>query len=44
MIFNELCAQRVTLEGMILKPQHGAFGIDLSKQESVAAVADATVM
>jgi fructose-bisphosphate aldolase class I len=42
-VFNQLYTQRVTLEGMILKPNMVLPGLTCSKQESVAEVADATV-
>jgi fructose-bisphosphate aldolase class I len=43
MVFNALYAQRVTLEGMILKPNMVLPGSSCSKQETVDVVADATV-
>jgi fructose-bisphosphate aldolase class I len=42
-VFTELNIQRVTLEGMILKPNMVLPGLDCPKQESVDEVADATV-
>lgn len=42
-VFNQLYRQRVTLEGMILKPNMVLPGRDCLKQASVEAVADATV-
>ena len=42
-VFNHLYTQRVTLEGMILKPNMVLPGLTCSKQETVDAVADATV-
>jgi fructose-bisphosphate aldolase class I len=42
-VFSELFAQRVMLEGMILKPNMVLPGLDCPKQESVEEVADATV-
>ena len=42
-VFNQLYAQRVTLEGMILKPNMVLPGLACPKQESVDEVADATV-
>jgi fructose-bisphosphate aldolase class I len=42
-VFNQLYAQRVTLEGMILKPNMVLPGLTCPKQESVDMVADATV-
>ena len=42
-VFSELFAQRVMLEGMILKPNMVVPGSDCSKQESIDEVADATV-
>jgi len=42
-VFNQLYAQRVTLEGMILKPNMVLPGLACSKQESVDDVADITV-
>lgn len=41
-VFNQLYTQRVTLEGMILKPNMVLPGTDCSKQDGVAEVADAT--
>jgi fructose-bisphosphate aldolase class I len=42
-VFNQLYAQGVMLEGMILKPNMVLPGLSCSKQESVDEVADATV-
>ena len=42
-VFNQLYAQRVTLEGMLLKPNMVLPGLDCPQQESVNDVADATV-
>ena len=42
-VFNELYTQRVTLEGMILKPNMVLPGSTCPKQEAVDEVADATV-
>jgi fructose-bisphosphate aldolase class I len=42
-VFNELYAQRVMLEGMILKPNMVLPGLTCPKQETVDEVADATV-
>jgi fructose-bisphosphate aldolase class 1 len=42
-VFNELNAQRVTLEGMILKPNMVLPGLTCPRQETVDEVADATV-
>ena len=42
-VFTELYAQRVMLEGMILKPNMVLPGLTCPKQESVDEVADATV-
>ena len=42
-VFNQLSIQRVTLEGMILKPNMVLPGKDCPRQEDVADVADATV-
>ena len=42
-VFSELYAQRISFEHMILKPNMVLPGIDCKKQESVEAVADATV-
>jgi fructose-bisphosphate aldolase class I len=42
-VFNQLCTQRVTLEGMILKPNMVVPGLNWPKQAAVAEVADATV-
>lgn len=42
-VFNQLHKQRVTLEGMILKPNMVLPGLTCPKQESVEEVADATV-
>lgn len=41
--FTELVAQRVILEGMILKPNMVLPGLECKKQETVDQVADATV-
>ncbi|MGQ4650578.1 class I fructose-bisphosphate aldolase [Lyngbya aestuarii] len=42
-VFNQLYTQRVTLEGMILKPNMVLPGLTCSQQQSVDEVADATV-
>ena len=42
-VFRQLYLQRVTLEGMILKPNMVLPGLSCPKQESVDAVADLTV-
>ncbi|MGH9820489.1 MAG: class I fructose-bisphosphate aldolase, partial [Pyrinomonadaceae bacterium] len=42
-VFNQLYSQRVMLEGMILKPNMVLPGLSCPKQETVCAVADATV-
>jgi fructose-bisphosphate aldolase class I len=42
-VFNQLYAQRVTLEGIILKPNMVLPGLTRPKQETVDDVADATV-
>ncbi len=42
-VFNHLYTQRVTLEGMILKPNMVLPGLTCPKQETVDEVADATV-
>ena len=42
-VFNQLYAQRVTLEGMILKPNMVLPGLTCPKQETVDEVADVTV-
>ncbi len=42
-VFNQLYTQRVTLEGMILKPNMVLPGLTCPKQEAVDEVADATV-
>jgi fructose-bisphosphate aldolase class I len=42
-VFTQLRAQRVSLEGMILKPNMVLPGIGCPHQDAVAAVADATV-
>jgi fructose-bisphosphate aldolase class I len=42
-VFKQLYLQRVTLEGMILKPNMVLPGLTCPKQESVDAVADVTV-
>jgi len=44
MVFNQLYTQRVTLEGMILKPNMVLPGLTCPKQEDLNQVADATVM
>jgi len=44
MVFNQLYTQRVTLEGMILKPNMVLPGLTCPKQAAVDEVADATVM
>jgi fructose-bisphosphate aldolase class I len=41
-VFNQLCTQRVMLEGMILKPNMVLPGLTCPKQDSVEEVADAT--
>ena len=43
MVFHQLFAQKVMLEGMILKPNMVLPGLTCAKQESVDEVADATV-
>ncbi|QDT44133.1 Fructose-bisphosphate aldolase class 1 [Gimesia alba] len=43
MVFAQLAAQRVLLEGMILKPNMVVPGLECPKQNSVDDVADATV-
>jgi len=43
MVFNQLYAQCVTLEGMILKPNMVLPGLDCPNQESVDDIADMTV-
>jgi fructose-bisphosphate aldolase, class I len=43
MVFNHLCAQRVLVEGMILKPNMVLPGLTSPKQEAVDEVAGATV-
>jgi fructose-bisphosphate aldolase class I len=43
-VFSQLYAQRVTLEGMILKPNMVVPGLTCPRQETVDEVADATVM
>ena len=43
MVFNQLYRQRVTLEGMILKPNMVLPGLTCPKQATVDKVADATV-
>ena len=43
MVFDELYAQQVMLEGMILKPNMVLPGLDCPDQETVNEVADATV-
>ncbi len=42
LVFNQLYTQRVTLEGMILKPNMVLPGLTCPKQETVDEVADAT--
>jgi fructose-bisphosphate aldolase class I len=42
-VFYQLAAQRVLLEGMLLKPNMVLPGLDCPEQETVDAVADATV-
>jgi fructose-bisphosphate aldolase class I len=42
-VFNQLYTQRVTLEGMLLKPNMVLPGLTCPRQESVDKVADATV-
>jgi fructose-bisphosphate aldolase class I len=42
-VFNQLCLQRVTLEGMLLKPNMVLPGLTCPRQEAVDEVADATV-
>jgi fructose-bisphosphate aldolase class I len=42
-VFHHLCAQRVMLEGMILKPNMVLPGLSCPKQETVTEVAAATV-
>jgi fructose-bisphosphate aldolase, class I len=42
-VFNQLYTQRVTLEGMILKPNMVLLGLACPRQETVDEVADATV-
>jgi fructose-bisphosphate aldolase class I len=42
-VFNQLCSQRVMLEGMILKPNMVLPGLACPVQETVDEVADATV-
>jgi len=42
-VFSQLYTQRVTLEGMILKPNMVLPGLDCPHQETVSKVADATV-
>jgi fructose-bisphosphate aldolase, class I len=42
-VFNWLCAQRVLLEGMLLKPNMVLPGLACPRQETVDEVADATV-
>jgi len=42
-VFREIYAQRVKLEGMILKPNMVLSGVDSPHQGSIEAVADATV-
>jgi fructose-bisphosphate aldolase class I len=43
MVFVQLCAQRVMLEGMILKPNMVLPGLVCPQQESINEVADATL-
>jgi fructose-bisphosphate aldolase class I len=43
MVFNQLCNQRVVLEGMILKPNMVVPGLTCPRQAGVDEVADATV-
>jgi fructose-bisphosphate aldolase class I len=43
MVFNQLHSQRVTLEGMILKPNMVVPGLTCPSQETIDEVADATV-
>jgi fructose-bisphosphate aldolase class I len=42
-VFDQLCTQRVMLEGMILKPNMVLPGLDCPQQEEVDEVVDATV-
>ncbi len=42
-VFDELAAQRVLLEGMLLKPNMVLPGLDCPRQESVEEVAEATI-
>jgi len=42
-VFNQLCTQRVMLEGMLLKPNMVLSGLTCPKQAGVDEVADATV-
>ena len=42
-VFNDLCTQRVMLEGMLLKPNMVLPGLTCARQETVDEVADATV-
>jgi len=42
-VFNQLCAQRVMLEGIVLKPNMVLSGLTCPKQAGVDEVADATV-
>jgi fructose-bisphosphate aldolase class I len=42
-VFNQLSAQRVMLEGMILKPNMAVPGLNCPKQETADEVADATI-
>jgi len=42
-VFNQLCAQRVMLEGILLKPNMVLSGLTCPKQAGVDEVADATV-
>ena len=43
MVFRELHAQKVTVEGMILKPNMVLPGLDCARQETVDEVSEATV-
>ena len=43
MVFDQLCAQRVTLEAMLLKPNMVLPGLECPIQETVDEVADATL-
>jgi fructose-bisphosphate aldolase class I len=42
-VFDQLCTQRVVLEGMLLKPNMVLPGLNCPKQETVDEVAEATV-